>query len=118
MPNRRTLSFPNGGLTRNSGNNEVNLPPRNVIGCPSRQIKERHPVCNQVRKEQHMELCHVEKDNELPKSWRRMDRVLYKRLLCYDLRLMDRACIVLAKSQVVMVTSIAMIGDDKYSCDV
>ena len=27
MPNRRTLFFPNGELTRNSGNNEVNLPP-------------------------------------------------------------------------------------------
>ena len=65
-----------------------------------------------------MELCYVEKDNELPKSRRRIDRVLYKRLLCYDMRLIGRACIVLAKSQVVMVTSVAMIGNDKCSCDV
>ena len=65
-----------------------------------------------------MELCHFEKDNELPKSRRRIDRVLYKRLLCYDMRLMDKTCIVLAKSQVVMVTFVAMIGNDKCSCDV
>ena len=93
-------------------------PPRSVIGCPSRQIKERHPVCNQVRKEQHMELCYVAKDNKLPKSRRRIDRVLYRRLLCYDMRLMDKTCIVLAKSEVVMVTFVAMIGNGKCSCNV
>ena len=40
-------------------------PPRSVIGCPSRQIMERHPVCNQVRKEQHVNLCHVEKGQQI-----------------------------------------------------
>ena len=63
MPNRRKLIVSNDELTRNTGNDEVNLPPRSVIGCPSRQIKERHPICNQVRKEQHMELCYVAKEN-------------------------------------------------------
>jgi len=65
MPNRRKLIVSNGELTRNTGNDEVNLPPRSVIGCPSRQIKERHPVCNQVRKEQHVDLCHVEKGQQI-----------------------------------------------------
>ena len=65
-----------------------------------------------------MELCYVEKDNKLLKSRRKIDRVLYNRLLCYDMRLIGRACIVLAKSQAVMVTPVAMIGNDKYSCDV
>jgi hypothetical protein len=65
MPNRREPDFPNDELTRNTGNDEVDLPPRSVIGCPSRQIKERHPVCNQVRKEQHVNLCHVEKGQQI-----------------------------------------------------
>ena len=53
--------FPNSELTRNLGNNEVNLPPHKVIGFPNHQIKEQHPTYNRVIKEQRMKICHVEK---------------------------------------------------------
>jgi hypothetical protein len=64
----RVHNLSNDGLTRALGNDEVNLPPRNVIGCPSRQIKEQRLLCREAFMEQLMKICHVRKNNLLLKS--------------------------------------------------